>query len=93
MGKRQALAYVAVCTFIYLVVAAIYLIAIDCLLDIFSTAFFFHLTAFLFVLVVIDPVITYLIVEKMPFKAENLKVPDGLEKDLKKEVDVIKDVQ
>lgn len=93
MGKRQAFVYAVVCTIVYLIIAAIYLLAFDCLLDIFSTAFFFHLTAFLFVLIIIDPIITYLIVERMPFKAENLKVPDGLEKDLKKEVDVIKDVQ
>ena len=70
MGKK-AFPYVVTCIGIYVSLSLIELFGLKVVLDMVSTSFFFHLWVNLALIVVVNPIVTRLITDKIDFNIKN----------------------
>ena len=88
MKLHQGFLYLLAVIGIYILVFIMGYVLLGSLIAIFISSDMFKIIFFIFYLLLIDPLITYRISEHLPFKIYGLKVEDGLEADLKKDVEI-----
>lgn len=93
MKAGEALSYIAICLLVYLGLCLFDVFVLRHFLDIITTDFWpqFVVTAVLFL--VVNPVLTYRLSEKLPFAVKGLKVAQGLDAFLHHEVKLSKEKQ
>lgn len=88
MRFRQKIAYLFSIILIYLILFVLEFILIGSFIELFTLSSTPKWIINIIFLILIDPLLTYLIGEKIPFKIYGLKVEEGIEADLKKDVDL-----
>ncbi len=88
MKFRQGVAYLLSIVFIYVFLFLVDLTIISAIIELFTTSSFVKLVCNVVFLLIVNPILTYLIGERIPFKIYGLKVEEGIEADLKKDVDL-----
>ena len=86
MKFTTGLKYLFTTLFIYLALAAAVIFLSRPLIDMISNLRIIRMIIYVSLLVLIIPLITKIIVDKLPFKPEGLKTEKGIKESLKKEV-------
>lgn len=76
MGK-QAFKYILVCMGIYLGISAIEIFLLESLVDFISTKFWIHFIVYIILLLVVNPILTRIISDKIGFESDELIKEDG----------------
>ena len=87
----EALKYIVIVFLVYLGISLLEIFVLRYLLDMISDDYLVRLTALFFCLFLINPFLTYRITELLPFAPKDLKVANGHEDALRKEVELPED--
>ncbi|MDO4500261.1 MAG: hypothetical protein Q4B60_03190 [Erysipelotrichaceae bacterium] len=82
MKAQYRFLYIITSMVVYVLIGLIEFFCLNDLLDIISTRYFFHVLMALGCLFIINPLLSYAIVDKLPIKP-NLKLKGGIKEDLK----------
>lgn len=86
MKFTQGILYSLAILLIYLLLFIAELFLLTILIELFTLSFVVKLVVFIIFILLVNPIITFFIGEKLPFKVKGLKIVDGLQAELKKDV-------
>ena len=88
MKVTEGLKYMFLCLLLYLTLGLIEIYGLRPLLDTVTESFFLQTVIYAALMLIVNPILTYVISERLPFAPSGLKVAGGLETALKSEVDI-----
>ena len=88
MNFTNSIKYILSCMLIYLSIFLLELFLLNPLLDGISENYIIRIIIYAFLMLIINPIITFYIGERLPFNPEGLKVPHGLEGALKHKIEI-----
>ncbi len=88
MKVTEGLKYMFLCLLLYLALGLVEIYGLRPLLDTVTDSFFLQTAVYMVLMLVVNPILTYVISEKLPFAPSGLKVAGGLETALKSDVDI-----
>lgn len=91
MNFINSIKYILACMIIYISIFLLELLLMNPLIDGISENYIIRIIIYSFMMLIINPIITFYLGERLPFNPEGLKAPLGLEGALKHKIEIFDD--